>query len=245
MSPTDRHSQVEQRKASPLAVLGALGLVAVAVAFGVLGPQINDRGNVIVGAMLDGLLQDVTLLYERDQFKALFDPEGGERPTVAMIEKELFRRYGDRAVYVDFAFEGFEPVSLDSRVQLEGFDAEAVGVTYEDVSTSSDGSSVAVLLYIEDPHPRITRDEFGVPLSMVQGQVYVRATMSGRGTVIWSASWYDGSVTHVLVTGANETLIGLIKSMGVSDVQDANSRLIATFEQTPRFDTGRCRGTLG
>lgn len=243
-SPHERSSRSEQRRANPLAVLGALGLVAIAIAFGVLGPQISDRGSMVFGISLDTVLREAAATYEHDRDRASFG-RWGDAPTVAMIDDVLARRFMGRATYQDLGIEGLEPIWLDPRVLMEGLSTEGVSVTYAGVTPGTGDMAVLMLLYAEDTHPLITQDTFGTPLSMVQGHVYVRTINTGSGMEVWSASWHDAGVLYVLMAPTGEMLSESIKALGVSDVEDVIQRAIASSGRTSEFDQGHDRGTLG
>lgn len=246
MSSDDLQSRSEYRRASPLAIIGALGLVALAVAFGVLGPQIRDRGTMVYGVSLDLVLSDGIRAYERDYEKSMFRNRSSREnvPSVEQIDDALARRFGNNVTHLDLEPGGLTPIALEPDVPLKGLDMKGLSVVYEGATTKTSDMSIVMLLYVDDPHPLVTRDEFGMPISMVSGQVYFQVTDTRSGFEVWSATWHDGGVLYVLMASTKEMLDGLVETLGVSDVEEADERAIASSNPSSVGHHGYHRGTL-
>ena len=209
-SPPSRSSN---RRASPLAVIGAVGLVGVAIFFGILGPQINNRGNVILGPSLEELLAGSLDYYDRER-TALRPISMGSGLDADSVRTELLRKFDDRATFIDFDDSGFKPIQLDTLESPGQTDDSVLVVLYAPIDRLTRQDRVTALIYIDDSQRRIAEDRFGVPMVMESGVVY-RSRLGGSkpGQDVWSASWYEGSVLHVLLAESIEHLEGMLGSI--------------------------------
>ncbi len=210
------------RRASPFAVVGAFGLVALSIFFGLLGPQINNRGNVILGPSLDELLTGSLGYYQRERnelrmvaLTPAVDPDS--------IRKELLRRFDDRAKYLDLSGCGYAPVHLDTLESLVPGEEDVVMVLYGADEQRSGEEQVTDLIYFDESHRRIAEDRFGVPMVMEPGAIY-RSKVGGSepGRDAWTASWYEGSVLHVLLAESVDRLEALLGSINQANPGDSD-----------------------
>jgi hypothetical protein len=248
MNDHGRYNSISRQRASPWAILGAFGLIGVAVFFGVFGPQISDRGNLILGSTLSDLLPGTVHLYEIESREMRYVRNDElESVPASEIEGELLRRFDDRADYFDLESAGFVPVLLDSKVQLtqipEGL--QALSVVYVDRLGGLTAGGPAILVYIEDQQHRIAHDRFGIPMRMVPGVVY-RFQINGSqlGQHVWSASWYEGSILHVLMADSVDTLDLLLEAARQDDDDPEAEPGIALGISGSRLDPAPSPGRL-
>ena len=218
-----RTSHRAVRRASPLAVVGAFGLVGLAIFFGLLGPQIQNRGNVVMGPSLDELLLGSLGYYDRERLELRMiamapdiDPDD--------VRSELLRRFDERASYLDLATSGYSPFQLETFDSMGRAEENVVVVLYGKGARRPGDGMVAALLYIDESQRRIAEDRFGVPMVMEPGVVYrSRVGSSEPGRDAWSASWYEGAMLHVLLAESFEQLEALLGSINESIPEDSAS----------------------
>ena len=237
-------SRSSNRRASPLAVIGAVGLVAVAIFFGVIGPQINNRGNVILGPSLEELLAGSLDYYDRERtaLRSISMETGFDADSV---RTELLRKFDDRATYIDFNDSGFQPIQLDTLESPGQTDASVLVVLYAPADELIRQDKVTALIYIDDSQRRIAEDRFGVPMVMESGVTY-RSRLGGSrpGQDVWSASWYEGSVLHVLLADSIEHLEDMLGSINpVPSVAPDRSEVTGTIAGSG-FDPHAPQGRL-
>ena len=244
MSSTDRNNpRIKERNASPLAVLGAIGLVMLAIGFGVLGPQIRDRGNIISGIMLTDVLEDSAGLFVRGSQRVLYSREH-ERVSTSEMQGTLVDRYGDEIDFVDLLPERFAPALIESEVGFEGMNQSGIAVGYAEDDAFRGSGETAMLLYLGETTPLVARDAFGVPASMIEGHVYLKSTRTATGVPVWSAAWHEGSLIRILFATDEDTLFELLESMGISDQESGKSDSMALFAGNPGLDEAYVPSTL-
>ncbi len=236
MTERSPHSSSTDRRASPLAVIGAAGLVALAIFFGVLGPQINNRGNVILGPSLEELLSGSLDYYDRER-TALRPIAMDEGVDADSIRAELLRRFDERATYIEFDDSGFMPIRVDTPESPNQAEDSALVVLYAPADEVVRRDRVTALIYIDDSQRRIAEDRFGVPMVMESGVVY-RSRLGGAepGQDVWAASWYEGSVLHVLLAESIDQLEGMLESINQTSPSELDRSEVSGTIAGPAFD---------
>ena len=204
MENPPRTNQTVLHQASPFAVVGAFALVGVAIFFGIFGPQISNRGNLVIESTLGQVLQNSVDYYQRERFQFQFGLVKAA-PERSSILGDLDRRFKGEARYLDLSSLGLEPVGVDSGPLGEG--GEARYAVIHRTRPAADGSSKCVaVIYVQDNQRRIAHDEFGVPAVMRTDEIY-RFQISGTSSQpSWSATWYEGPVLHVVIAESEDVL---------------------------------------
>lgn len=234
---TDAKSSRSLSRVNPFALAGVLILVVVSVSIGIFGPKISQRGDLAVGIPLMDLLGEAHALYDRAAREA--HSSLGMSPQIvrrSRVEHELSQLYGETEVAPDLEATGFEPVSLDASVRLQGFSRRGLAIVYEEragLRFPGEPQAVVMLLYLpfkDDIRGLYARNDLGVPVSIASGSLFVRRVSVLRGQDLWSATWRGSSVIHVLIAPSERILDALIDSMGLSKpAEDAGSRLAGSF----------------
>jgi hypothetical protein len=244
MTEQTTHSRSSDRRASPLAVIGAIGLVALAIFFGVLGPQINNRGNVILGPSLDELLSGSFDYFDRER-TALRPIAMVAEVDVDSIRTELLRRFDDRAAYIEFDDSGFKPIQLDTLQPTDQTDQSMLVVLYAPIDELIRQNRFTALIYIDDSQRRIAEDRFGVPMVMEPGVIYrSRLGRAEPGQDVWSASWYEGSVLHVLLAESAAQLENMLGSVNKAPSIEPDRSEVSGAIAGSAFDPSLLQGRL-
>ena len=199
-----RTSQSTLQRASPFAIVGAFALVGVAIFFGIFGPQIGDRGNLIVESTLGGVLRSSVDYYQRERFQLEFGTTL-PGPDSDVIRTELEERFAGEARYLDLSPLGLRPVGIDG--SMPGAESGPRYAVVHRTRPAGDGTSkCAAVIYVKDPRPRIAHDDFGVPRVMERGEVYRFQITGSTFQSSWSAAWYEGEVLHLLIAESEDVL---------------------------------------
>ena len=201
-----RTSESRFQRASPFAIVSAFALVGVAIFFGVFGPQIGNRGNLVVESTLSGVLRSSVDYYQRERFQLEFGM-AVPVPGSDAIRRELDERFAGQARYLDLSALGLRPVGIDSSLPEAGVETGPRYAVIHRTKPASDGSSkCAAVIYVKDARPRIAHDDFGVPEVMGRGEVYRFQITGSTFQSSWSAAWYEGAVLHLLIAESEDVL---------------------------------------
>lgn len=219
-----RHQQQSDPPAgrlSPFAVVGALSLVGLAVFFGLLGPQISDRGNVVLGPALEELLAGSSGYFQRERTELRMTTLSTSVPPDD-IRRELLRRFDERAGFLDLGASGHRPIRIDTLEWMDPSQGDVIVVLYGSGNGRVRDGHLAALIYIDESKRRIAEDRFGVPMVMEPGLVYRSRIGGGEpGRDAWAAAWYEGTVLHVLLAESCDRLEEMLDSIERASDEEA------------------------
>ena len=227
----------QQRRINPFAIAGVLGLVLTSITMGILGPQVNRRGNLAVGVPLIELLTQVEEIFYREE-RAAQSTRGALSRSISQstVELAMSEQLGPNESPPDLTEVGFAPIRIDESVRIEDVNQTGIAVVYERMQATesdraTDSSGIVLFLsipFIGNVENLYARDDLGVPASIESGALYVRRISVLRGPDLWSATWRVGSVLRVLVA-PNEQLFDMVMELlELSEPKEGHGSRIAS-----------------
>lgn len=227
MSNHDQHAKhgPSSERPRPFAVVGALVLVALAIAFGVFGPPISNRGNSVPGDLVSELFHGAV----RDSVVALND-QRSQKVLDTVIADALQGRFGSQMALPSLESIGLEPQTLEVDAEIMpralGASLAAIALHYRvidqlDSFLAPDQRGVSIYFFERvDAEVMVSRNVFGTPVALSSGPLVVQEVDLANDLQRVAAVWVDGLAMYVVVAPDEITLdqvLELIRKQGKAD----------------------------
>jgi hypothetical protein len=214
-------SAKSNHRANPLAVMGVLLIVLLAILLGVFGPRISDyrRGHYVSGQPVIDLLRGISSVYfqENQDMSRRFRRSGSISTSFEReeLERLLVARFGSIDIPFLPSSTAFDVVGVNDNVDLKIFQkpGEDSKTGFSVFSLPSEGvleSGVGVVLLIQELNSEAgmiyVRNEFGVPKLIEEGSIY-QDHLDGIRSQLSLAFWVLDGFFYVLTT-PDEDLLG-------------------------------------